>query len=56
MYNNQLFQLWIEAYLTNGKTIQSNVAEFRTHMSVELIDQVAQPSTAEKQVHSAVYL
>jgi hypothetical protein len=28
--SDQPYQIWLEAYLTNGKTVQSNVEEFRT--------------------------
>ena len=45
LVSNQEYQIWLEAYLTNGKTIQSNVLTFHT----ETLDPSALPTTRDEE-------
>ena len=45
LVSDQEYQIWLEAYLTNGKTIQSNVLTFHT----ETVDPSALPTTRDKE-------
>ena len=46
LVSDQEYQIWLEAYLTNGKTIQSNVLTFHT----ETVDPSALPTTRDEGV------
>ena len=46
LVSDQEYQIWLEAYLTNGKTIQSNVLTFHT----EIVDPSALPTTRDEGV------
>ena len=46
LVSDQEYQIWLEAYLTNGKTIQSNVITFHT----ETVDPSALPTTRDEGV------
>ena len=44
LVSDQEYQIWLEAYLTNGKTIQSNVLTFHT----DTVDPSALPTTRDE--------
>ena len=45
LVSDQEYQIWLEAYLTNGKTIASNVLTFHTKM----VDPSALPTTRDEE-------
>ena len=45
LVSDQEYQIWLEAYLTNGKTIASNVLTFHT----KIVDPSALPTTRDEE-------